>query len=338
MSLDAMRWAKKVKTGRSSAKSVLTWLADMCGADHCAFPSIAALAEATELDKKTVQSSLQHLVALGMIADTGERRGRTKQVIVYKLIGVDESIADVEHTQKREHYRKRDRLKQAPAEVNTTENGNITKNGTVSTEVTHPILDGNTPKNGIRNLSGIVKDLKPIPPIAPQPTDPEVELVTTARGVLQFLNRLTNGKTTPSRETLADIQARLLDEYTEAELLLVIEWRVAELLNNPKWARLLTASEIFRADKFSGFLLGANAWVAADRPLLDTSVTENIDFDESFRRLLGSRSRPKNAAEKAAQAEADKNHLGSMPNITAAKIQWRPILAKAYAKYGAGAI
>lgn len=129
MSLDAMRWAKKVKTGRSSAKSVLTWLADMCGADHCAFPSITALAEATELDKKTVQSSLQHLVALGMIADTGERRGRTKQVIVYKLIGVDESIADVEHTQKREHYRKRDRLKQAPAEVNTPKTGTLPKTG-----------------------------------------------------------------------------------------------------------------------------------------------------------------------------------------------------------------
>lgn len=332
MSLDAMRWAKKVKTGRSSAKSVLTWLADMCGADHCAFPSIAALAEATELDKKTVQSSLQHLVALGMLADTGERRGRTKQVIVYKLIGIDESIADVEHTQKR------DRLKQDPTDANIPKNGNIAENGIVSSEVTPPILDGNTPKNGIRNLSGIVKDLKPIPPIAPQPIDPEVELVTTARGVLQFLNRLTNGKTTPSRETLADIQARLQDEYTEAELLLVIEWRVAELLNNPKWARLLTAPEIFRADKFSGFLLGANAWVAAGRPLLDATVTENIDFEESFLRLLGSRGRPRNAAEKAAQAEADKNHLGSIPNITSAKMQWRPILVRAYAKHGTGAI
>ncbi len=48
---------KKVKTGKSSAKAVLTWMADMCGADLCAFPSIPALAEATELDKKTVQSS-----------------------------------------------------------------------------------------------------------------------------------------------------------------------------------------------------------------------------------------------------------------------------------------
>ena len=59
MSIDAMRWAKKVKTGKSSAKAVLTWMADMCGADLCAFPSITALAEATELDKKPVPSSLQ---------------------------------------------------------------------------------------------------------------------------------------------------------------------------------------------------------------------------------------------------------------------------------------
>ncbi|EQB6107014.1 DUF1133 family protein [Escherichia coli] len=45
MSIDALRWAKKVKTGSSSSKSVLTWLADMCGADLCAYPSVSALAE-----------------------------------------------------------------------------------------------------------------------------------------------------------------------------------------------------------------------------------------------------------------------------------------------------
>ncbi|WP_194429124.1 helix-turn-helix domain-containing protein [Klebsiella pneumoniae] len=109
MSIDAMRWAKKVKTGKSSAKAVLTWMADMCGADLCAFPSIPALAEATELDKKTVQSSLQYLVSIGLIEDTGERRGKTKQIPVYRL-GVEESVAEIEHTQKREHYQKRDRL------------------------------------------------------------------------------------------------------------------------------------------------------------------------------------------------------------------------------------
>ncbi len=139
MSLDAMRWAKKAKTGRSSAKSVLTWMADMCGADFTTYPSIAALAEATELDKKTVQASLQHLVENGFIQDTGERRGRTKQIPVYKLVGVEESIEDAERTQKREHYQKRDALKKP-------------KNGTVKS---------NDPKNGIRNPPEESKDLNP---------------------------------------------------------------------------------------------------------------------------------------------------------------------------------
>lgn len=162
MSIDAMRWAKKVKTGKSSAKAVLTWLADMCGADLCAFPSIPALAEATELDKKTVQSSLQYLVSIGLIEDTGERRGRTKQIPVYRLLGVEESIAEAEHTQKREHYQKRDRL-------NTPENGVVTsgkgtENGTVSctqNNQTIPFFPSNDPKNGIRNLPEEPKDITP---------------------------------------------------------------------------------------------------------------------------------------------------------------------------------
>lgn len=142
MSLDAMRWAKQVKTGRAAAKSVLTWLADMCGADLTAYPSISALAEATELDRKTVQSSLQYLVEKGFIEDTGERRGKTKQIPVYRLLGVDESIADAERTQKRDC-------------LNQPKNGCVKpkapKNGCVKNDQTIPFFPSNDPKNGIRN-------------------------------------------------------------------------------------------------------------------------------------------------------------------------------------------
>lgn len=158
MSLDAMRWAKKVKTGRSSAKSVLTWMADMCGADFTTYPSIAALAEATELDKKTVQASLQHLVENGFIQDTGERRGRTKQIPVYKLVGIEESIEDAERTQKREHYQKRDALKKPK---NGTVNPNDPKNGFIKSGETIPFFPSNDPKNGIRNPPEESKDLNP---------------------------------------------------------------------------------------------------------------------------------------------------------------------------------
>lgn len=170
MSIDAMRWAKKVKTGKSSAKAVLTWLADMCGADLCAFPSIPALAEATELDKKTVQSSLQFLVSIGLIEDTGERRGRTKQIPVYRLIGVEESIAEIEHTQKREHYQKRDRLN---TPINGLVPGKPPENGCVKNDQTIPFFPSNDPKNGIRNLPEEPKDINPTHNDLVEPVSPD---------------------------------------------------------------------------------------------------------------------------------------------------------------------
>lgn len=158
MSLDAMRWAKKIRTGRSSAKAVLTWMADMCGADFTTFPSITALAEATELDKKTVQSSLQYLIAQKLIEDTGERRGRTMQIPVYRLVGVEESIADAEHTRNREHYQKRDALKSPNYGV---VKGNPPKSGGVNRGQTIPFFPPNDPKNGIRNPPYEPEDLNP---------------------------------------------------------------------------------------------------------------------------------------------------------------------------------
>ncbi|HHY2254524.1 TPA: primosomal protein [Escherichia coli] len=156
MSIDALRWAKKVKTGSSSSKSVLTWLADMCGADLCAYPSVSALAEVTELNKKTVQDSLRHLMEIGLIVDTGERKGRTKQIVVYRLIGVEESVTEDEYTQKRESLKVG---KIGTVNKNRTENGyvsaqNSPKNGTLccmENNQRHPNFPSKTPKNGSRN-------------------------------------------------------------------------------------------------------------------------------------------------------------------------------------------
>ncbi|MCQ5790071.1 DnaT-like ssDNA-binding domain-containing protein, partial [Escherichia coli] len=165
MSIDALRWAKKVKTGSSSSKSVLTWLADMCGADLCAYPSVSALAEVTELNKKTVQDSLRHLMEIGLIVDTGERKGRTKQIVVYRLIGVEESVAEPEYTQKRESLKVGEI---GTVNKNSTENGyvsaqNSPKNGTLccmENNQRHPNFPSKTPKNGSRNPKE-PKDLNP---------------------------------------------------------------------------------------------------------------------------------------------------------------------------------
>ena len=96
MSLDASIWAWKVRQKQKKGgsikplkKLVLLSLADRASEDHCAYPSIARLVEDTEMDRKTVLKIIDELIEDGLILDTGERKGRTKQVKVYRLIGVN---------------------------------------------------------------------------------------------------------------------------------------------------------------------------------------------------------------------------------------------------------
>ncbi|EXB27687.1 helix-turn-helix domain protein [Acinetobacter baumannii 1437282] len=95
MSLDASMWAWKTRQKQKKGgalkplkKLVLLSLADRAGEDHVCYPSIARLVEDTEMDRKTVLKIIDELIEDGLIVDTGERKGRTKQVKVYILIGI----------------------------------------------------------------------------------------------------------------------------------------------------------------------------------------------------------------------------------------------------------
>lgn len=107
MSLDATVWAWKkqftqVKGGSSPAlkKLVLLSMADRADEQHCCYPSTGRLAEDCQINKKTLFKILDELILDGVIFDTGERKGRTKQVIVYRLIGVqgrEQTVPTMEH-------------------------------------------------------------------------------------------------------------------------------------------------------------------------------------------------------------------------------------------------
>lgn len=107
MSLDATVWAWKkqftqVKGGSSPAlkKLVLLSMADRADEQHCCYPSTGRLAEDCQINKKTLFKILEELIEEGVIFDTGERKGRTKQVIVYRLIGVqgrEQTVPTLEH-------------------------------------------------------------------------------------------------------------------------------------------------------------------------------------------------------------------------------------------------
>ena len=152
MSLDATIWVWKTKItakkgGALAAlkKLVLLSMADRADEQHCCYPSTTRLAEDCGVDRKTVFKVLDELIQDGLISDTGERKGRTKQVIVYRLDGVSGREKTVPTTE------------QLPPKNNT---GNSANNGTVPTteqfQQFHervPTIPDNSTINGTRNLS-----------------------------------------------------------------------------------------------------------------------------------------------------------------------------------------
>ena len=141
MSIDATNWAWSAPVKSSAQRLILLSLADRSGEDHKCYPSNKRLAEDTVLNIKTVQKVVNELIELGLVLDTGERKGHTKQVRVLQLIGVTSrednrpNLGTAKQTQNR----------------NNTEIGNDTNNGAVKNNQTNPILDDNEPKNGICN-------------------------------------------------------------------------------------------------------------------------------------------------------------------------------------------
>lgn len=86
MCYEAINWVQTVTGVSSSAKNVLFVLAncaDSIGWE--AFPSIRTIISRSSLERKTVIRTLQKLQLLGLIVDTGKRKGSTQRVKVYRL-------------------------------------------------------------------------------------------------------------------------------------------------------------------------------------------------------------------------------------------------------------
>lgn len=100
MSSEALAWAFKQTCKSSSVKFTLVAMCECAnyrtGVIH---PSIDHLSEITGQNRKTIIANVAELEASGIIVDTGERIGRTKQIKVYRLSM--ETVPETEQSQKR---------------------------------------------------------------------------------------------------------------------------------------------------------------------------------------------------------------------------------------------
>ena len=94
MSVNATRFAWECDlsktTKRSAKRLVLLALADRANKENICFPSIARVVKDTGMDRKTVMNTINDLITLGLVLDTGERKGGTNQVRVLKINVVEQ--------------------------------------------------------------------------------------------------------------------------------------------------------------------------------------------------------------------------------------------------------
>lgn len=96
MSRAATDWAWGLELN-TAPKLLMLSLADRADESHSCYPSIQRLVKDTGMDRKTIGKWINQMIDDGLISDTGERKGRTKQVRVLQL-----NIAPEQH-QKRNH-------------------------------------------------------------------------------------------------------------------------------------------------------------------------------------------------------------------------------------------
>ena len=113
------------------------------------YPSISAISASAWIDRKTAIRALAQLVAIGLVKDTGKRRGRTNQVKVYRFVGAPFRTMPKSELLARETVQKSEQL-----------------NSPNFAGETVPEIPGNSPKDGTRNQSGISHGINhtPLPP------------------------------------------------------------------------------------------------------------------------------------------------------------------------------
>ena len=85
MSVQAIAWAYRQHVERSAAKFILVTMANYANADLLCWPTVTTLENDTGQDRKTVLANIDRLRVSGHLVDTGERKGVTKSVVVFRL-------------------------------------------------------------------------------------------------------------------------------------------------------------------------------------------------------------------------------------------------------------
>ncbi|WP_431623410.1 conserved phage C-terminal domain-containing protein [Enterobacter hormaechei] len=235
-----------------SSVAIMARLADFSSDEGVSWPSIATIARQIGAGESTVRTAISQLEKDGWLTRQQRRKGNRNASNVYQLNVSKLQAAAFSHLSES------DASKSDPSKFDASKNSN---NGSF-----HPSESGGDPS--VKSTTD-PSDKKPNCQVASQPDTAcvnQVDLITgQAVLILNHLNDVTGKTFRKGKSSLDNIRARLRENFTHDELLLVIDYK-HEQWKDTKYYEHMQPTTLFRPTKFEGYLQNALRWNSKGRP------------------------------------------------------------------------
>ncbi|HHT2977274.1 TPA: conserved phage C-terminal domain-containing protein [Enterobacter hormaechei] len=240
-----------------SSVAIMARLADFSSDEGVSWPSIATIARQIGAGESTVRTAISQLEKDGWLTRQQRRKGNRNASNVYQLNVQKLRDSAFSHLSESDSS-KSDASKSDPSKFDASKNSN---NGSF-----HPSESGGDPS--VKSTTD-PSDKKPNCQVASQPDTAcvnQVDLITgQAILILNHLNDVTGKTFRKGKSSLDNIRARLRENFTHDELLLVIDYK-HEQWKDTKYYENMQPTTLFRPTKFEGYLQNALRWNSKGRP------------------------------------------------------------------------
>ncbi|HGM7029091.1 conserved phage C-terminal domain-containing protein [Serratia liquefaciens] len=172
-----------------------------------------------------------------------------------------------------------------------------------------------------------------------QPDEPTDEIVSPEELVLTHFNRTTNSDYKAGKTTMGYIRGRLAEDYTAADLILIVDYLTAKWLNDSKMSDYLRPKTLFGPENCAEYFEKAKKWRESGRPACvdgkwlkpgqSADPGDHFERDAAYLRFLGRKLQKKNpsALEEMVRGEASKAGVRASRNADYALSTWNRIWA-----------
>ncbi|MEP9224583.1 conserved phage C-terminal domain-containing protein [Enterobacter hormaechei] len=240
-----------------SSVAIMARLADFSSDEGVSWPSIATIARQIGAGESTVRTAISQLEKDGWLTRQQRRKGNRNASNVYQLNVSKLQAAAFSHLSEYDAS-KSDASKSDPSKFDASKNSNNSS--------FHPSESGGDPS--VKSTTD-PSDKKPNCQVVSQPDTAcvsQVDLITgQAVLILNHLNDVTGKTFRKGKSSLDNIRARLRENFTHDELLLVIDYK-HEQWKDTKYYEHMQPTTLFRPTKFEGYLQNALRWNSKGRP------------------------------------------------------------------------